>query len=125
MNTPNKKILIIDDDPLVCDCILKWLKENGFACDCADERQEAVEKIKRSKPDIIILDTEMQANGLETYKMIRETPGAKNIPVIFLSSWEKPDWALLKNPGEPVKYLEKPCDLNYITAAISNLIRTL
>jgi len=123
MNTQNKKIkiLIADDENCTRDCIVYLLQKRGFISEGASNGKEALEKVKQDKPDIIILDIIMPVlDGLEVCKQLKENPDTQDIPIILLSSYE-PGQIIQGMPGAKIKYIEKPCGLEYLLAEINNL----
>ena len=76
------KILIADDEKILLDLLSNLFTDNGYDTITATNGQEALDKFKTEKPDLIILDINMpKLNGLETLKRIRYYDS--NIPVII------------------------------------------
>lgn len=83
---PKKKILVVDDSPLVLRNI-KALLDESYTVFVANSGEQALKFIPKRKPDLILLDYEMPGmDGKETFEAIREDEFAKSIPVIFLTS---------------------------------------
>lgn len=79
----NKTILVVDDEPRVVQFISMNLELEGFRVVSATNGYEALEKVTKELPDLVILDIMMpDMDGFETLKKIREV---STIPVIFLS----------------------------------------
>lgn len=82
-----KKILVVDDEPLAVKAIIKKLKEENFATDCAYDGEEALLKIREEKPDLILLDIVMpKLDGISVIKKLKESNETRDIPVIILSN---------------------------------------
>jgi two-component system KDP operon response regulator KdpE len=78
-----KKILVVDDEPQIIRFITTNLEAEGFRVLGARDGYEALEKVTRELPDLVILDVMMpDMDGFETLKKIREL---SSVPVIFLS----------------------------------------
>jgi DNA-binding response OmpR family regulator len=78
-----RKILVVDDEPRMVQLISMNLKLEGFNVISASGGYEALEKVTREMPDLVVLDIMMpDMDGFETLKKIREL---SSIPVIFLS----------------------------------------
>ena len=78
-----RKILVVDDEPQIIKFITMNLEAEGFRVCSAHDGYEALEKVTRELPDLIILDVMMpDMDGFETLKRIREL---SSVPVIFLS----------------------------------------
>lgn len=123
MKAPKEKIkiLIVDDEDCTRSCIVYLLQKKGFISEGSSNGKEALEKVKRDKPDIIILDIVMPVlDGLEVCKQLKKNPDTQDIPIIFLSSHE-PGQIIQGMPGAAIKYIEKPCGLEYLLAEIDKL----
>ncbi|MDD5701134.1 MAG: response regulator transcription factor [Dehalococcoidales bacterium] len=81
---PDKnKVLVVDDEPRVVQLVSMNLKLEGFNVISAADGYEALEKIIKEMPDIVILDIMMpDMDGYETLKKVRDL---SQVPVIFLS----------------------------------------
>ena len=85
-----KKVLIVDDDPIIIEVLSVRLKMTGFEVLSAANGKEGLEKANREHPDLIILDVIMpEMNGFETCRHLKEDPKTKDIPVIMLTSLSK------------------------------------
>lgn len=118
------KILVVDDEECIRECLCYVLGKNGFIVEDAENGEVALKKIAQDKPDIIILDILMPVlDGLETLKRLRQNPQTRDIPVIFFSAQNSKNTIHRDYPmaGAPVIYLEKPCDINILLAPITRL----
>jgi len=78
-----KKILVVDDEPRMVQFISMNLKLEGFDVISAENGYQALEKVTRELPDLIVLDIMMpDMDGYETLKKVR---AFSTVPVIFLS----------------------------------------
>ncbi len=105
-----KKILIVDDDPVTLKMLEKILLSVGYWVAKATNGKEALYIADDFVPDIIILDIVMPVmDGTVTIERLKKNPRTKEIPVIFLSS-------LITKKDEMGKYakskgyLAKPID---------------
>ncbi len=79
-----KTILIVDDDPHICEVIAVKLQSAGFAIESASDGAAGLTAVKTVKPDLIILDVGMpQMDGIETCRELRKT---SETPVLFLTA---------------------------------------
>lgn len=82
-----KSILLVEDDPFLIDIYTTKLKEVGYSVDVADDGEEALNKIKEQKPDLILLDIVLPSiNGWEILRRIKKDEELKNLKVIILSN---------------------------------------
>lgn len=80
-------ILIIEDDPLMSRMYQKIFKLEGFEVDFASDGEQGWEKIKKTKPTLVLLDIMMpKMNGLELLDKIKIDPETKSVPVIMLTN---------------------------------------
>lgn len=81
----DKRILIIDDDPFILDMYVLKFKEQGFPVDTAASGKDALQKIKKSPPDVILLDLVMPTmDGFEVLQEIKKLSAP--IKVILLTN---------------------------------------
>jgi len=82
-----KKILLIDDEPLVIRMYQQKLLGDGYQVLEASNGKDGFEMAKKEKPDLIFLDLMMpNVDGIMTLKMLKGEVGTKNIPVIILTN---------------------------------------
>ena len=82
-----KKILLIEDDPFLIDIYTTRLKEEGFKIDVARDGKTALDKIKKTIPDLLILDIILpKVDGWDLLEKVRKDPKLKEIKVIILSN---------------------------------------
>ena len=80
------KILLADDDPSVCQFVDVILRQAGYSVDRAADGEEALQRVRQSPPDLILLDILMpRRDGLDVLRSLRENPETSQIPVIMLS----------------------------------------
>ncbi len=117
------KILIIEDDPLIARLYEKVFKFEGYEVDVALNGLEGLEKVRGSKPTLVVLDIMMpEMNGLEVLDKLKADPDTKKIPVVVLTNLagsQDADAALTKGA---VKYIVKS---EYEPKAIANMIKEI
>lgn len=87
MKTKKYCVLIIDDDAFYCEFYRAELSQHDFAVELASDGEEGVEKAKKLKPDIILLDIILpKKDGFEVLKDLKKNKRTKNIPVIITST---------------------------------------
>lgn len=80
-------ILIVDDNPRNIQVVALVLREYDYKLIIATDGKSAIELIKRTKPDLILLDVMMpEMDGYETCSIIKSDPENENLPVIFLTA---------------------------------------
>jgi len=81
-----KKILIIDDDPVLIRMLEKVLKMDGYDVISALSGKAGLERAKKEEPFTILLDVLMpDINGKELARQLRSEPKTCDIPIVFLT----------------------------------------
>ena len=103
------KILVVDDEPNIVRSLAFVFNKEGYQVSIAENGEEAMEMIRGSKPDILILDVMMpHKNGYDVCQEIKSDPGLKDIHVLMLTAkGQKGDreTALARGADE---YISKP-----------------
>ena len=102
-----KKILVIDDDPIVVKYLKTLFDDHGYETAAAYDGTEAEDIVKQFKPDLITLDLEMPKEwGPRFYRKMTKNEDLKDIPVIVISGLSNPKHAIKK----AVAVIRKPFD---------------
>lgn len=84
---PDKKILVVDDEPHLVRSLTFILQKAGYDVASAVDGDDAMHKVRESKPNLIFLDVMMpKKNGYEVCKEIKSSQEFKDIYVIMLSA---------------------------------------
>jgi two-component system alkaline phosphatase synthesis response regulator PhoP len=87
MHRKGKKILIADDEPDILEIVSYNLSNEGYEIVNARDGEEALQKAKAFKPDLIILDVMMpNKTGMEVCKILRLQPEFQHTLIIFLTA---------------------------------------
>ncbi len=110
MKAKAKKVLVVDDDPVVIRLVKELLKIQGYLVETAKDGIDAMIMVQKSKPDLIILDVMMpELNGYDVLKTLKFQEEYKKIPIILLTAREQElDQRLSQMMG--IDYLQKPLD---------------
>jgi CheY-like chemotaxis protein len=80
------RILIVDDDPDVTLFLSTVLRDNGYLTDTARNGVEALDRIRSSPPDLILLDLMMpQKSGISLLSDLEEDPSLSRIPIVMVT----------------------------------------
>jgi len=81
------EILVVDDSVSVRQVVARLMENQGWKTQTAKDGVEALEKIRETKPDLIVLDIEMpRMNGYEFLNAMNAQQRFKNTPVVMLTS---------------------------------------
>ena len=122
MNTEEKKhILIVDDDDRIRELIKEYLQNNNFYTTTAKNSEDAKNKIKLIKFDLIILDIMMPGqSGLELSKEIKET---SDQPIILLTAMGGTSDRISGLETGADDYLPKPFEPKELLLRIKNILK--
>lgn len=82
-----RKILLVEDDSFLSEMYYLKLKNVGYMVEVAYDGEIALEKVKRTKPDLVLLDLRLpKLSGFEVLKQIKNDKNLNYIPVIVLSN---------------------------------------
>ena len=82
-----KRILLVDDDPVVVRIYGDGLRAKGFEVDSAEDGLAAARFLQKTKPDAIVLDLMMpKLSGVNVLKYLRGQADLANVPVVVLSN---------------------------------------
>lgn len=118
-----KKILVIDDDPLMVKLYTETFSQEGYQMDHAPDGNTGLVKAKAVKPNLILLDIMMPgSNGLEVLDKLKIDPETKSIPVIILTNHSNEGDEKESLQKGAVKYIPKskyePREMVYIVKQI-------
>jgi CheY-like chemotaxis protein len=81
-----KKILVVDDDPIIVKYLVNLFHNNGYETCAAASGVEGLEVLKKEKPDLITLDLDMPEEwGPRFYRKLTKYEEFKEIPVIVIT----------------------------------------
>ncbi len=114
-----KKILIIEDEEILCNLLQKKLTGEGYEVHLAKDGEEGLKKAKEISPDLILLDIIMpKMGGFEVMEEASKDDHLSSIPIIVVSNSGQPveidraqklgarDW-LVKTEFDPQEVVDK------------------
>jgi len=118
------KIIVVDDELDILDFVQISLEADGFEVITASSGQEALAKIKRELPDLILLDLMMpQMDGYEVMKILKADKQTRNIPVIMLTALAQVDDKVKGLRTGADDYITKPFDLRELTLRVNAVLK--
>ena len=121
-NIPSKKILVVDDEPFVCDAVKMMLAFDGHEVETANSGQEALTIFKEGKFDVVITDFAMpRMKGDELAATIKaRAPGQ---PIVMITAYAE----MLQTSGHALAgvdfIISKPFLLENLREAIVEVLR--
>jgi two-component system NtrC family response regulator len=116
------KILIIDDEKIVCEMMSAALKRIGYDVHCKTTLQDGIKAAKSDNYDVVFLDVHLpDGNGLDQLRVIQSAPSFPE--VIILTGYADPDGAELSIKSNAWDYIEKPVEIDSIRLAVSRALQ--
>lgn len=113
-----KRILVIDDEQVICDVLKKFLAKKGYKASVALSGEEGIRKIKEEKPHIILLDIRMpNMDGVEALKRIREID--KNIGIVMVTAVNENEVGRKCMELGAYDYIIKPFSIDYLETVLT------
>ncbi len=119
----NKTILLVDDEPNILAPLEFLVKQEGYHTLTASNGRQALQLIKETKPDLVILDVMMpEMNGLETAREIRSHSEWANIHIIFLTAKGTTEDKINGYGAGGEIYLTKPFDNDELIGTVNEIL---
>lgn len=116
-----EKILIVEDEPTLQETLTYNLKKQGYIVENAYDGHTAIEKAKKSKPDLILLDVMLPGiDGFEVCRIIRKN---LTIPILMLTARDDEIDRVVGLEVGADDYLIKPFSMRELIARIKALLR--
>jgi CheY-like chemotaxis protein len=82
-----KKILVVEDDPLIMDLIVILLEHEGYEVMQSFSAEESISLAVSCQPDLVLMDVALPGlDGLEATRILKAQEGTRRIPIIALSA---------------------------------------
>jgi DNA-binding response OmpR family regulator len=125
MKMTKKKIMIVDDEENLVELVKAILMKENFDVMVSYSGKECLKKLKKIKPDLILMDVMMpEMSGIETTKIIRENPKTKDIKIVFLTVARFSEVGINRlEKLNVLDYITKPFDVNDLVRRIKKALR--
>jgi two-component system KDP operon response regulator KdpE len=122
MNLPAIRVLIVDDEPAIRRALRPPLLELGFQVAEASRGEEALQMIRASVYDVVLLDVNMPGiGGVETLRRIRAF--ASRLPILMLTVRDQEEDKVLALDSGADDYVTKPFSTRELIARIRAAVR--
>ncbi|MBL8466556.1 response regulator [Methyloversatilis discipulorum] len=117
-----KRIMVVDDSPTERHVLNDFLTRKGFEVIIAENGEQAIEKAKAEKPDLILMDVVMPGiNGYQATRTITRDDSTRDIPVIMCTSKDLPTDRIWGMRQGALDYMVKPVNLEELLGRITQL----
>jgi DNA-binding response OmpR family regulator len=116
----NKKILIVEDQPIVALHYSMFFNSEGYDCISFSSGKKTLDYLENEKPDLALLDIRLEdkVSGIEVGEFLKQL----NVPLIFISAFsdqENYDKALML---QPVRIFIKPVDVDELNIVVGRIL---
>ncbi len=119
-----RKVLIIDDSKFDSAVLANVLRNMGFAPICSNTSREGLSLAEKELPSIVLLDIVMpDVDGIETVKLLHRKKNPMEMPVIMVTSLDKPEYVEAALDAGAVDYVKKPFSEIELVARVRAALR--
>jgi DNA-binding response OmpR family regulator len=116
-----KTILVVDDEPKIASLARDYLEHAGFAVTVAADGRAALDTIRRTRPDLVVLDLGLpEVDGLDVTREVRRTSA---VPIVMLTARDDEIDKLLGLELGADDYLTKPFSPRELVARVRAVLR--
>jgi len=113
-------ILVVDDEKHIRELLKQELGEAGYHVQVAENGRDALETIRKQRPDLVILDVMMpEMNGFDVAAVLKNDPNTMDIPIIILSIVQDKERGFRLGID---RYLTKPIDTDLLFSEVGALL---
>jgi DNA-binding NtrC family response regulator len=117
--TEQISMLIVDDEPSVRDSLMHWFMLEGYRVETAAEAMEALDRMRDSSFDIVLLDIKMPGmDGIELQQRLKEIDS--QLAIIIMTAYASVDTAIQALKQGAYDYITKPVDPDDLSRLIRN-----
>ncbi|ENO98650.1 MULTISPECIES: response regulator transcription factor [Thauera] len=119
----DKKVLIADDEQNIVISLEFLMKREGYQVEVANDGEEAVRRIRASRPDLVLLDVMMpKKSGFEVCQEIRSDPEMAGVRILMLTAKGR-DTEVAKGLALGADaYMTKPFSTRELVDKVRNLL---
>jgi two-component system alkaline phosphatase synthesis response regulator PhoP len=124
MDSRTRKVLIADDEPDIIEILKYNLEKEGYQVSTAKDGDEAIDKARFVKPDLVVLDMMMpRKSGMEVCEILRAQPAFKDTLIMFLTALSDEATQLKGFDTGADDYVSKPLSPNVFVSKVNALFR--
>ena len=123
MTAEAKTLLVVDDDPILRECLQEMLHYQGYRVLTAGDGEEGLRMVREMRPDLVILDVALpRMDGFRVATLIKSDPALEKIPIILYSGRLEESFAILAYQTKAEYFFPKGGDFRPILEAIRQLL---
>jgi CheY-like chemotaxis protein len=125
MSSPEKTVLIIEDEADAAELFAEMMRVSGFRVLKTSSSAPALNVISAERPDVVLLDIMMpEISGLDILRLMRDDPALADIPVVIVSAKSMPTDIKDGLDAGASTYLTKPVGFLELKEAVERALST-
>ena len=118
-----KRVLVVDDDPFVCDVVSRALTNHDYTVDVAGDGMEALTAISSEPYDVILTDIRMpgDVDGIELFDRTTTSRPELAKRFVFMTGNLLDNRTMGRLEGMRVRFVEKPFDIHHLASVIHDV----
>ena len=113
------RILVVDDDPSICDTLTTMLEFKGYETRVAHNGREALELAREEHPDLVLLDIMMpEMDGLTVCREMKQDPAFRDVRILMLTARDGRQDVVQALEAGASDYVTKPFFIDELVARI-------
>ncbi len=117
-----RKVLVLDDEPIVCERLKPALEKLGFEVETFTDSQAAIDRLAEEHFDVLVTDLKMRGpDGLDVLRFAREH--APNTKVVVITGFATVETAREAMRGGAVDFIAKPFKISQLRDLVVKLTR--
>lgn len=122
IEVPSVQILVVDDDPAVCDYMQTLLEKDGFAVKTLGDPTAVEDEVRQNSYHVMILDLMMpKLDGIEVLKRVREIDS--DIAVVIFTAHPNLDTAVASMKLDAIDYIKKPFNVDEFREVLARVMK--
>jgi signal transduction histidine kinase len=119
------KILVVDDDPIQQKVVKRELEKEGYEIRAALDGKQGMEVAWEWRPDLVLLDVILPGlQGTEVCQLLKDHPKTRHIPILMLTSLDRPEDVAQGLSTGATDYICKPFNALELRARVATHLRT-
>jgi len=115
------RILVVDDEPMVCLSLVNWLKEENYFAQSAEDGPSAIAAVSQEPWDIMLLDLKMPGmDGLEVLRQVKKI--SPQTVVIIMTAYASIASSVQAMKEGAYDYIVKPLDVQELTLMLKKIV---